>query len=119
MRVTSDNGAVFGSLPQSAKIESYVMVVRIRFAKRPAPVESGVRNRRMASLFATLLEPAAVAALALAIWRIAAGLQWVGNFAIPTGFFSYWQTWFAAAAGIQFCASALNRYGNGGGAAAG
>ena len=92
------------------------MVVRIRFVKPPSPAEKGARNRRIASLLATLLEPAVVAAVALMLWRIAASFQWVGSFAIATGFFSHWQTWFAAAAGIQFCASALNRYGKSGGA---
>jgi hypothetical protein len=87
------------------------MLVRIRFAKPPSPSEKRVRNRRLALLVATLLEPAAVAALALALWRIAAGFQWVGSFAIAAGVFSYWQTWIAAAAGIQWCAHALNRFG--------
>ena len=93
------------------------MVVRIRFVKPPSPAEKGARNRRFASLLATLLEPAVVAALALMLWRIASSFQWVGAFAISTGFFSHWQTWLAAAAGIQYCASALNRYGKSGGAA--
>jgi hypothetical protein len=42
----------------------------------------------------------------------------VGNFAIPSGFFSHWETWMAAAAGLEFCAVALNRYGKNGGTAA-
>jgi hypothetical protein len=87
------------------------MVVRIRFAKPLPPGEKLLRNQRAALLLATLLEPAAVAALALALWRIAAGFKWVGSFAIASGIFSYWQTWLGAAAGIQWCAYALNRYG--------
>jgi hypothetical protein len=72
----------------------------------------------MATLFATLLQPPAVAALALALWSIAANFKWVGTFAIDTGLFSHWQTWMAVAILIWFCASALNRYGKDGGQAA-
>ena len=94
------------------------MLVRIRFAK-PAPLEERRdRNRRIALACAALLEPAVVATLALALWRIAAGFKWVAGFAFPSGVFSYWQTWLGAAAGIQLCAAALNRYGKGGKAAA-
>jgi hypothetical protein len=89
------------------------MVVRLRFAKSN-PSQKGARNRRAAALFASLLEPAAVAAFALALWRIGASLRWVGSFAIPAGFFSHWQTWAGAAVGAQFCASALSRYGRSG-----
>ncbi len=70
-----------------------------------------MRNCRIALLAATLLEPIVVAALTLGLWKIASGFHWVGSFAIPSGIFSYWQTWIAAAAVLQWCASALNRYG--------
>lgn len=91
------------------------MVVRIRFVKPPTSVEKHLRNRRLALAFAALLQPPAVAALALAMWSVAGGLQWVGRFAFASGVFSHWQTWVAAAAGIWLCARALNRYGNDGG----
>jgi hypothetical protein len=89
------------------------MVIRIRFAKSN-PNRKGARNRRAAALFASLLEPAAVTAFALALWCIGASLRWAGNFAIPAGVFSHWQTWAATAACVQFCASALSRYGRSG-----
>ncbi len=71
------------------------MVVRIRFAKPPSPSEKRLRNQRLALVFATLLQPPAVAALALALWRICANFKWVASFAIPDGPFSHWQTWIA------------------------
>ena len=94
------------------------MVVRIRFAKPPSQSEKRLRNQRLALVFATLLQPPAVAALALALWRICASFQWVASFAIPDGLFSHWQTWIAGAAGIWLCSSALDRYGKNGGQAA-
>jgi hypothetical protein len=90
------------------------MVVRIRFGKRSVVGE----NRRAALALAALLDPAAVMALALGLWGVAAELKWVGSFAIPSGLFSYWETWLGAAAALEFCAVALNRYGKNGGAAA-
>jgi hypothetical protein len=94
------------------------MVVRIRIGKRSVVGKNRNESRRAALALAALLDPAAVMALALGLWGIAAELKWVGNFAIPSGFFSYWETWMAAAAGLEFCAVALNRYGKNGGAAA-
>jgi hypothetical protein len=94
------------------------MRVRIRFAKSPTSSERRRRNQRAALAFATLLQPAAVTSLALAFWSLAAGLQWVGSFAIPSGIFSHWETWMAGAGAIWLCASALNRYGKSGGQAA-
>jgi hypothetical protein len=94
------------------------MVVRIRFARPSLRSEKRLRNQRLALAFAALLQPPAVAALSLALWRIFASFQWVASFAIPNGVFSHWQTWAAAAVGIWLCASALDRYGNSGGPAA-
>ena len=94
------------------------MVVRIRFDKRSVAGKNRNGNRRAALAFAALLDPAAVMALALGLWSVAAELKWVGSFAIPSGLFSHWETWMAAAAGLEFCAAALNRYGKSGGAAA-
>jgi hypothetical protein len=94
------------------------MVVRIRFGKRSVVGRNWSENRRAALALAALLDPAAVMALALGLWGIAAELSWVSSFAIPSGLFSHWETWMAAAAGLEFCAAALNRYGKSGGAAA-
>jgi hypothetical protein len=94
------------------------MVVRIRFDKRSVAGKNRNENRRAALALAALLDPAAVMALALGLWGVAAELKWVGSFAIPSGLFSHWETWMAAAAGLELCAVALNRYGKNGGAAA-
>jgi hypothetical protein len=94
------------------------MVVRIRFAKPPSPFERRIRNQRLALVLSTLLHPTAVAALALALWRIFAGFQLVASFAFDTGLLSHWQTWLAVAAAIWYCSSMLNRYGKDGGPAA-
>jgi hypothetical protein len=84
------------------------MVVRIRFAKRRA--RRGP-NRRVALAVAALLSPAALMAFVLGFWRIAAEFQWANRFAIASGVFSHWEVWLGAAALLQFCAYALNRYG--------
>jgi hypothetical protein len=94
------------------------MVVRIKFGKGPVITKNRRKNRRAAMALAALLDPAAVMALALALWGLAAELKWVGSFAIPSGLFSYWETWLGAAAALELCAFALNRYGKSGGAAA-
>ena len=94
------------------------MVVRIRFDKRSVAGRNRTENRRAAMAVAALLDPAAVMALAFGLWGVAAELKWVGSFAIPSGFFSHGETWLAAAAGLELCAVALNRYGRNGGAAA-
>lgn len=94
------------------------MVVRIRFGKSSKLGWKRQENRRLALLLAAILPPSALAAAVLAIWRIAAGLNWSGNFAISSGIFSYWQVWLAAAVALQMCARALNRYGKSGDPAA-
>jgi len=92
--------------------------VRIRIQTRSKPGERAGRNRRAALFAGALLTPAAVLAWVLALWRIAADLNWASGFAIPAGFFSHWQVWFAAGALLQLCSRILNRYGRGGDAAA-
>jgi len=87
------------------------MVVRIRLGKGTKPAIKRSRNRRVALALAALLTPAAVAALVLAFWRLGADLNLTSSFAIPSGLFSHWQVWMGAAAGLELCAFALNRYG--------
>ncbi len=94
------------------------MQVRIKFGKGPLVVKNRKKNQRAALALAALLDPAAVMALALALWEIAAEFKWVGGFAISSGFFSHWETWLGVAAALELCAIALNRYGKSGGAAA-
>jgi ABC-type nitrate/sulfonate/bicarbonate transport system permease component len=90
------------------------MVVRIRFGKGPKVERKRGKNRRVALACASLLTPAAVMAAALALWRLAADLQWAGNFAIPSGLFSHWQVWLASSGLLQSGSHFLNRYGRAG-----
>ena len=93
------------------------MVVRIRFRKGPKLSQRRHKNQRVALAAGALLTPAALVAMLLAVWRIAADLNWTASFAIPSGLFSHWQVWLACAAVLQLCARMLNRYGKGGEAA--
>jgi hypothetical protein len=94
------------------------MLVRIRFGNGPKVGKKARKNRRIALGIASLLTPAAALASVLALWRIAADLNWTSSFAIPTGLFSHWQVWLGAAVLLQFCAHVLNRYGKSGETAA-
>jgi hypothetical protein len=90
------------------------MVVRIRFGRGPRVGRQHRKNQRVALAVASLLTPAAFLSSILALWRIAADMNWTGSFAIPTGVFSHWQVWMGGAAVLQFCAHVLNRYGKSG-----
>jgi hypothetical protein len=87
------------------------MVVRIRFKRGPRVVRGRRKNQRIAVAIASMLTPAAVMASSLALWRVAADLNWTNSFAIPSGPFSHWQFWMGAAAALQICSKLLNRYG--------
>jgi hypothetical protein len=87
------------------------MVVRIRFGKGPTlGSRRHERPKTIALAAAALLSPAALVASVLALWRIAADLNFTNSFAIPTGIFSHWQVWLAAAVALEVCSRALNRY---------
>src|SRR5262245_28488930 len=87
------------------------MKVRIRFGKSVKVARNRTRNRRLALLAGALMTPAALVAWILGFWRIAADLNWTSQFAIPSGFFSYWQVWIGVAVALQWCSRVLNRYG--------
>ncbi|MEO8371965.1 MAG: hypothetical protein ABI806_22455 [Candidatus Solibacter sp.] len=87
------------------------MVVRIRFGKSTKLGRKRQKDKRLALVLAALLPPSALAAAILAIWRVAADLNWTNSFAISSGIFSHWQVWLAAAVALQACARALTRYG--------
>jgi hypothetical protein len=89
------------------------MVVRIRFDRGPKVGRYYGKNRQVALAFAALLTPISVLASVLAIWRIAADMNWTSSFAIPDGLFSHWQVWMGAAVLLQVCSRLLNRYGRG------
>jgi hypothetical protein len=87
------------------------MLVRIRFGTGPNVRQKQRKNQHVALALAGLATPAAVMALALAFWRLAADLKITGEFPITEGFFSHWQIWLAVAALLQLAAIMLNRYG--------
>jgi hypothetical protein len=86
------------------------MVVRIRLSYGDTLRRTALANRQAALVISALMTPVAVMAAALAVWRIAADLQWTGEFAIATGIFSHWQVWMALAIALQFAAFLLHRY---------
>ncbi len=93
------------------------MVLRIRLGKGHRIVRKRGGKRRVALTVAALLTPSAAVAGILALWCIAAGLDWTNSFAISEGLFSHWQVWLGAAIVLQLCSHFLNRYGRGGDAA--
>jgi hypothetical protein len=86
------------------------MIVRIRFGGRAKQVQYTRKIHKIALGLAALFTPAAALAAVLALWRIAADLNWTGSFAISAGIFSHWQVWLGAAILLQLCAHLLNRY---------
>ncbi len=86
------------------------MVVRIRFGRGPR-VGKRKKKYRIAATFAALLTPVAAMAAVLAIWGVAADLDWTSSFAIRSGLFSHWQVWLGVAVLLQLCSRLLNRYG--------
>ena len=87
------------------------MVVRIRFGRGRQVQRGKGKNRKLALALSALLTPGAVMACVLGLWRLAADMQWTGEFGISSGLFSHWQVWLTFAALLQYVAWALNRYG--------
>jgi hypothetical protein len=88
------------------------MVVRIRLTSGARVRQKPRKNQHIALAMASLLTPAAVLACVFCLWRLAADLNAMGQFPIPSGLFSHWQVWVTLAGSLQFCATLLNRYGN-------
>lgn len=53
--------------------------------------------RTAADVVTFVLDPAALAAFSLGLWRLGSDLNWTGNFFIGAGLFSHWQVWLALA----------------------
>jgi hypothetical protein len=87
------------------------MIVRIRF--RVGPRVSGNRNldSRLAYAVASLLTPAAVLCIVVALWRLLADLNITSEFMIRGGLLSHWQVWIAFGVAIQSASTYLDRYG--------
>lgn len=63
----------------------------------------------VAALLITL-NPIALAAFAMAAWRLGQDLDWTGNFFIEGGLFSHWQIWFAIALALKVTHIMLARF---------
>lgn len=95
------------------------MVIRLRFMRGPKVAKKRDATRQVALALASLLTPAALMALALALWRLGMDLKLTGPFAISKGFFSHWQVWIGTAIALLAAAIYLNRYGRSGDASNG
>src|SRR5665213_2263414 len=69
-------------------------------------------SRQLADVLVALLTPAAVLALAMALWRVAADLGWAGAFLVADGFFSHWQVWIALSIGLKLISSTMIAWGS-------
>jgi len=80
---------------------------------RATPVQRDrPKNQRLASAAAVLLAPFTVLAALLAIWQIAADMQFASAFLFESGAFSHWAVWGATAVVLGWTAHRLNRYGS-------
>jgi hypothetical protein len=87
------------------------MIVRIRLSSGARVRQKRRKNQHVALALASLLTPAAVMAIVLTLWRLAADVNVTGQFPITDGLFSHWQVWVTVASTLQFFAIVLNRYG--------
>ena len=66
----------------------------------------------MAPAVSQLLAPFTFTGYALALWRLAADLDWAGEFFVSHGLFSRWQVWLAIGVATQLAARELKRLGS-------
>ncbi len=85
------------------------MLVPRTYAFEPAVRKFIVQPRRYAPVVSYLMTPVALVAYLLAVWRLGADLNWVGEFFISEGLLSRWQVWLALAIATQLVAKELNR----------
>jgi hypothetical protein len=85
--------------------------VIIRWKAGPRRARKDGAERGAVAVASALLTPAAAMAAVIGILRIASDLHLAGSFVFVSGFFSHWQVWLGAAALLQLCSRALNRYG--------
>lgn len=82
-------------------------VLPIRPGKNSEP--EVVTPGELAEAMSHLLNPAAVLALALAVWGLIADFGLANSFAVNDGPFSHWQTWGAVAGGIHLTSRTLRK----------
>ena len=86
------------------------MVVKIRFPNGPVVSRRAGKNRRFATLAASVLTMVSISCASLAIWRIGTDLEWAGDFVFPNGFLSHWQVWLGVAIAAQCVGWRLSHY---------
>jgi len=86
------------------------MVIKIRFANGSVVSRRAGKNRRFATLAASVLTMVSISCASLAIWRIGTDLEWAGDFVFPNGFLSHWQVWLGVAISVQYAGWRLSRY---------
>src|SRR5271157_4187447 len=87
------------------------MIVRIQLQAGPRIKRTRRKNRHVALALGALITPTALVAGLLGFWRLAADLNWAGQFAVSAGLFSHWQVWLGCATVLESIAVLLNRYG--------
>lgn len=68
-----------------------------------------VDPRQYAPVLGYMLAPVIATGYAMAAWRFAADVKWLGEFFISDGLLSRWQVWLAIAVATQALAHQLNR----------
>jgi hypothetical protein len=71
--------------------------------------EAILKQRRYAPVVGYFLNPMALVSYVLALWRLGADLNWLGEFFIHQGILSRWQVWLAIAIATHLVANHLNR----------
>ncbi len=86
------------------------MIVRIQLRVGPRIARHRNVESKVAFAFASLLTPAAVLCIVVALWRLLADLNVTTEFAIRRGLLSHWQVWLALGVGVQMLSVYLDRY---------
>jgi hypothetical protein len=64
-------------------------------------------GRQLPKIAIALLTPAALVALAMGLWRVAADLEWASVFPISAGLFAHWQVWIALSIALKMLSTFL------------
>ena len=87
------------------------MIVRIKLQIGPKVYGDRNLDSKLAFAVSSLLTPAAVLCIVVALWRLLADLGVTEEFVIRGGLFSHWQVWLAAGILTQSLSVYLDRYG--------
>jgi hypothetical protein len=87
------------------------MQVRIRMSVGPRLALKRRPDAKLALAVASLLTPAAVLCVVMALWGVLSDTNYLQKFVIEEGLFSHWQVWLALGIAIQSAGLMLERYG--------